>query len=101
MSTLDFEGREILAALEDQFTPVVSLKNKAKLKIHNAIVCSFFTGDDYYRNHAARLQANLEELGIAFEQRLDRRMYLPLVHQIAQANQLCAALEQRRSRPWD
>jgi hypothetical protein len=69
MSTLDFEGREIIAALEDQFTPVVSLKNKAKLKIHNAIVCSFFTGDDYYRNHAARLQSNLEELGIAFELR--------------------------------
>lgn len=69
MSTIDFEGREILAALEDQFAPVVSLKNKAKIKIHNAIVCSFFTGDDYYRNHAARLQSNLEELGIAFELR--------------------------------
>ena len=69
MSTLDFEGREIIAALEDQFAPVVSLKNKSKIKIQNAIVCSFFTGDDYYRNHAARLQANLEELGIAFELR--------------------------------
>ena len=69
MSTLDFEGREIIAALEDQFAPVVSLKNKAKIKIQNAIVCSFFTGDDYYRNHAARLQSNLEELGIAFELR--------------------------------
>jgi hypothetical protein len=69
MSTLDFEGREILAALEDQFTPVVSLKNKVKIKIQNAIVCSFFTGDDYYRNHAVRLQSNLEDLGVAFELR--------------------------------
>ena len=69
MSTLDFEGREILAALEDQFTSEFSLKNKSKLKIHNAIVCSFFTGDDYYRSHAVRLQSNLEELGVAFELR--------------------------------
>lgn len=69
MSSLDFEGQEILSALEDQFTPVLSLKNEKKIKIHNAIVCSFFTGDDYYRNHATRLQANLEELGIDFELR--------------------------------
>lgn len=69
MSTLGFDGKEILDALENQFKPVVSLKNKTKIKIQNAIVCSFFTGDEYYRNHAARLQSNLEELGIAFELR--------------------------------
>ncbi len=69
MSTLDFEGKDILAALEEQFAAPVSLKNTKRLKIQNAIVCSFFTGDDYYRNHAARLQKNLEELGIAYELR--------------------------------
>ena len=37
--------------------------------ITSAIVCSFFTGDDYYKSHAARLQANLEKLGIAYELR--------------------------------
>ena len=69
MNTPDFEGIERNDALEDQIVPVVSLKNKSKIKIENAIVCSFFTGDDYYRNHAARLQSNLEELGIDFELR--------------------------------
>lgn len=34
-----------------------------------AIVCSFFTGDDYYRSHGARLKANLESLGIPYELR--------------------------------
>ena len=67
MSTLDFEGKNILAALEEQFMPPVSLKNGKQLKIENALVCSFFTGDDYYRSHALRLQANLEELGIAYD----------------------------------
>jgi len=37
--------------------------------ISKAIVCSFFTGDDYYRGHAARLQKNLEKLGLAYELR--------------------------------
>ena len=69
MSALDFEGKNILAALEEQFTPPVSLKNGKQLKIENALVCSFFTGDDYYRSHALRLQANLEELGIAYDLR--------------------------------
>ena len=69
MSALDYDGEKILAALEDQFTPPVALKNAQKLKIPNAIICSFFTGDDYYKNHALRLQANLKELGIAYELR--------------------------------
>jgi len=69
MSSLDFEGKDILAALEEQFVAPVSLKNSKKLKIENAIICSFFTGDDYYRSHAARLQANLDELGIAYDLR--------------------------------
>lgn len=69
MSIVDVESKELLEALEDQFIPAVSLKNKAKVKIQNAIVCSFFTNDDYYRNHAAVLQSNLEDLGIAYELR--------------------------------
>ena len=35
----------------------------------NAIVCSFYTADDYYRSHGARLKANLELLGIPYELR--------------------------------
>ena len=35
----------------------------------NAIVCSFYTADDYYKSHAARLKANLESLGIPYELR--------------------------------
>ena len=35
----------------------------------NAIVCSFYTADDYYRGHGARLKANLESLGIPYELR--------------------------------
>lgn len=35
----------------------------------NAIVCSFYTSDDYYKSHAARLKANLESLGIPYELR--------------------------------
>jgi len=34
-----------------------------------AIVCSFYTADDYYRSHGARLKANLESLGIPYELR--------------------------------
>ena len=34
-----------------------------------AIVCSFFTADDYYRGHAARLKANLESLGLPYDLR--------------------------------
>ena len=37
--------------------------------IENAIVCSFYTADDYYRAHGARLKENLEELGIAYDLR--------------------------------
>ena len=69
MSTLDFDGKRILAALEDQFTQPIALKNAQNLQISNAIICSFFTGDQYYKSHALRLQANLEELGIAYELR--------------------------------
>jgi hypothetical protein len=35
----------------------------------NAIVCSFYTADDYYKSHATRLKANLESLGIPYELR--------------------------------
>lgn len=35
----------------------------------NAIVCSFYTADDYYRGHGERLKANLEALGIPYELR--------------------------------
>ena len=28
------------------------------------IVCSFFTNDKYYRNHAIELRKNLDDLGI-------------------------------------
>ena len=35
----------------------------------NAIVCSFYTADDYYRSHGARLKVNLESLGILYELR--------------------------------
>jgi hypothetical protein len=41
----------------------------AKQVATNAIVCSFYTADDYYRSHGARLQANLESLGIPYELR--------------------------------
>jgi len=41
----------------------------AKQVATNAIVCSFFTADDYYRSHGARLKANLESLGIPYELR--------------------------------
>jgi hypothetical protein len=37
--------------------------------IKNAIVCSFYTADDYYRKHGARLRSNLEELGIEYDLR--------------------------------
>ena len=35
----------------------------------NAIVCSFYTSDDYYKSHGDRLKANLESLGIPYELR--------------------------------
>jgi len=41
----------------------------AKQVATNAIVCSFYTADDYYRSHGARLKANLESLGIPYELR--------------------------------
>jgi len=41
----------------------------AKQVATNAIVCSFYTADDYYRGHGARLKANLESLGIPYELR--------------------------------
>ena len=37
--------------------------------VTNAIVCSFYTGDDYYKSHADRLKTNLESLGIPYELR--------------------------------
>lgn len=37
--------------------------------IKNAIVCSFYTADEYYRKHGARLRSNLEELGIEYDLR--------------------------------
>ncbi|MBC7463383.1 MAG: polysaccharide pyruvyl transferase family protein [Actinobacteria bacterium] len=39
------------------------------MKSADVIVCSFFTADDYYRDHALRLQANLESLGLGFDLR--------------------------------
>jgi hypothetical protein len=41
----------------------------AKQVATSAIVCSFYTADDYYRSHGARLKANLESLGIPYELR--------------------------------
>jgi hypothetical protein len=41
----------------------------AKQSATNAIVCSFYTADDYYRSHGARLKANLESLSIPYELR--------------------------------
>ena len=69
MSTLDYQGGEILAALESQFAPKFVPKPKPVIKISNAIVCSFFTSDDYYKNHGARLRANLEEIGVEVDLR--------------------------------
>jgi len=37
--------------------------------VTNVIFCSFYTGDDYYKGHAARLKANLESLCIPYELR--------------------------------
>ena len=69
MSTLDYQGGEILAALESQFKPKLVAKPKPVIKISNVIVCSFFTSDDYYKSHGARLKANLEDLGVAVDLR--------------------------------
>ena len=69
MSTLDYQGGEILAALESQFAPKFVPKPKPVIKISNAIVCSFFTSDDYYKSHGARLRANLEEIGVEVDLR--------------------------------
>lgn len=69
MSTLDYQGGEIIAALESQFVPKLVAKPKPEIKIKNAIVCSFFTDDDYYKSHGSRLRANLEELGIEVDLR--------------------------------
>ena len=69
MSNLDYQGGEVLAALESQFVPKLVAKPKPEIKIKNAIVCSFFTSDDYYKSHGSRLRANLEELGIEVDLR--------------------------------
>ena len=69
MSTLDFQGREVIAALKTQFKPKPSPVVPPEVRIKNAIVCSFFTSDDYYKAHGARLRSNLEDLGIAFDLR--------------------------------
>ena len=37
--------------------------------VTKAIVCSFYTSDEYYKGHGARLKANLESLGIPYELR--------------------------------
>jgi len=37
--------------------------------IENAIVCSFYTDDEYYRSHGTRLRENLEELGMSYDLR--------------------------------
>ena len=34
---------------------------------HDVVICSFFTDDDYYRDHANNLRTNLESLGLAYE----------------------------------
>ena len=39
------------------------------MKSADVIVCSFYTADDYYRDHARRLQANLESLGLGIDLR--------------------------------
>lgn len=69
MSTLDYQGGEVLAALASQFVPKLVAKPKPEIRIKNAIVCSFFTSDDYYKSHGSRLRANLEELGIEVDLR--------------------------------
>ena len=69
MSTLDYQGGEVIAALESQFAPKFVPKPKPVIKISNAIVCSFFTSDDYYKSHGARLRANLEEIGVEVDLR--------------------------------
>ena len=69
MSSLDFHGKEVIAALETQFTPKLVAKIKPEIRIKNVIVCSFFTSDDYYKAHGARLRSNLEDLGIEVDLR--------------------------------
>ena len=69
MSNLDYQGGEVLAALESQFVPKLVAKPKPEITIKNAIVCSFYTSDDYYKSHGSRLRANLEELGIEVDLR--------------------------------
>ena len=39
------------------------------MKSTDVVLCSFFTADDYYRDHAKRLQANLESLGLGIDLR--------------------------------
>ncbi|MFZ4063338.1 MAG: polysaccharide pyruvyl transferase family protein [Candidatus Nanopelagicaceae bacterium] len=69
MTTLDFQGKDVFAALESQFKPKPLPEIKPEIRIKNAIVCSFFTSDDYYKAHGARLKANLESLGIQYDLR--------------------------------
>jgi hypothetical protein len=69
MSNLDYQGGEVLAALESQFVPKLVAKPKPEITIKNAIVCSFYTSDDYYKSHGSRLRTNLEELGIEVDLR--------------------------------
>jgi Polysaccharide pyruvyl transferase len=37
------------------------------MDLSNAVVCSFYTADEYYRGHAAALRKNLELIGVAYE----------------------------------
>ena len=69
MTTLDFEGKQTIAALESQFKPRPVAEVKPEIRIKNAIVCSFFTSDEYYKAHGARLKSNLERLGIGYDLR--------------------------------
>ncbi|SEE98185.1 polysaccharide pyruvyl transferase family protein [Ruania alba] len=37
------------------------------MDLSHLVVCSFYTADDYYREHARTLQKNLDRLGISYE----------------------------------
>ncbi|MCZ4500693.1 MAG: hypothetical protein JWQ74_3248 [Marmoricola sp.] len=38
-----------------------------QLNLNDVLVCSFYTGDDYYRDHADRLRKNLADIGVQGE----------------------------------
>ena len=45
------------------------MSNSQASQMKRAIVCSFYTNDDYYRAHANRLRENLETLGVDIDLR--------------------------------